>query len=71
MLPKEVFMDQKREVCPHCGGTETAVGKQAGHGQVTPQKAWTVLRAQNLYHVICLSCGTVIRSYIEDPHDLV
>ena len=60
-------MDKKQDICPHCGGTETVIGKHSGYGQIVPKKAWTTLNGQNLYHVICLSCGTVIRSYIEDP----
>ena len=62
-------MLQKQDICPHCGGNDTMIGKQNGHGAIVPQKGWTVINAKALYHVICRNCGTVIRSYIEDPQD--
>ena len=63
-------MEQKKDICPHCGATKTIVGKQSGHGGITPESAWTILNAQPLYHVVCRSCGTVIRSYVKDPQEL-
>ena len=63
-------MEPKKDVCPHCGGTETVVGKQWSHGQVFSKSAITMFVGQNLFHVICLDCGTVIRSYIEYPKQL-
>jgi len=64
-------MEQKQDICPHCGGMETVIGKTSGYGRIIPQHALTILHAQNVYHIICLNCGTVIRSYVEHPKDLL
>ena len=63
-------MEVKKDICPHCGGTNTVDGKQTGQACVTSKQAWTLVRSQPLFHVICLDCGTVIRSYIEYPKQL-
>ena len=62
-------MEQKKDICPHCGGTHTTLGKQNGHGSIMPLRSLISLDGQRLIHVICLDCGTVIRSYIEHPQD--
>lgn len=62
-------MEEKRDVCPYCGGTELAKGIQSGHGGVLPMGRLTVFSQQRLIHLICRRCGTVVRSYIENPED--
>lgn len=62
-------MEEKQEICPRCGGTDFVTGKQNGYGGVLPKKRISALRAQPLMHLICRNCGTVVRSYIEDPQD--
>ena len=59
-------MVQKQDICPRCSGTETV--EALSNAAIT--KTRTILpRQKNLYHIICLNCGTVIRSYIEYPED--
>ena len=61
-------MVQKQDICPHCGGRETLAAKQEGHGAIYPRKGIFSF-GKTLHHVVCKDCGTVIRSYIEDPQD--
>ena len=65
-------MEQKRDICPYCGGTETILGQHMGHradSHIRRADKLMDMDAQTLYHVICLNCGTVIRSYIGRPQD--
>jgi len=62
-------MEHKQESCPYCGGSELVKGKQNGYGAVFPYHRITSFSAQKLVHLICKNCGTVVRSYIEDPQD--
>ena len=60
-----------KHTCPYCGGTETIIGKQAyGYASVTLASSKWLFRGQILYHEICKNCGTVVRSYVEDPQKL-
>ena len=36
------------------------------YAKVQPNKTLT-LKGENLVHVICKNCGTVVRSYVENP----
>ena len=63
-------MEQKKDICPHCGGTKVVIGKQDGEARVFDPDAITILFGTRLFHVICRNCGTVIRSYVEDPKKL-
>ena len=63
-------MEQKKDICPHCGSVHVTVGKQLsvqGGGCVVPQHAMTPIFGTIMYHVICFECGTVIRSYVDNP----
>ena len=60
-------MEQMQQPCPYCGGREFVKGKQAGHGSVIPYRGVLMLGSQKLVHLICRGCGTVARSYIENP----
>lgn len=56
------------KTCPYCGGTEFGKGRQMAQGNVLPLKG--ILKGAfntgtPLYHMICLSCGSVVRSYVE------
>ena len=65
-------MELKKDVCPRCGCEETMEGKQVAEGSVFPREAVFVLMKRSaLIHVICRKCGTVIRSYVEYPGNLV
>jgi len=61
-------MEQKQDICPCCAGKNTIVAKQSGHGAIYRAKNLFGM-GKALYHIVCLDCGTVIRSYIKDPQD--
>lgn len=64
-------MELKQDICPHCGGTETVIGKQTAANEfVVPKYAATNFFGTALYHVICRNCGTLIRSYVDNPEAL-
>ncbi len=56
--------------CQFCGSEKTVIGKQSGYASVRPNKAFS-LREQQIYHIICLNCGSIIRSYVENPKELL
>lgn len=57
---------QRPDHCPYCGGSDFIVGKQQGYGSVSANKAFT-FKQQPLYHLICSQCGTVVRSFVNNP----
>ena len=59
-----------QEKCQYCGCTNNVVGMQSGYASVVPNKALS-LKSQPIYHIICLNCGTIIRSYVPRPQQLV
>jgi predicted nucleic-acid-binding Zn-ribbon protein len=63
-------MNNTIKFCPYCSGTQFITGRQDGYGAVVPAGALS-LKSQKLYHVICLNCGSVVRSYVENPSKLV
>ena len=63
-------MELKQDICPHCGGTETVIGKQFDRASVYRENAFMILGGSPLFHVVCLDCGTVIRSYVKNPKTL-
>lgn len=63
-------MNLKEEKCNYCGGIEFVIGRHNGYGNVFPNKLISI-KDQKLYHVICLNCGTVVRSFVKKPEKLV
>ena len=61
---------EKKDICPYCGCEEVVIGRQRSNAKVEPLERHFVLREQELYHVICLKCGSVIRSYVKKPEKL-
>lgn len=57
---------QKEEKCPYCDAAQNVVGKQVG---MRANKKITI-KEQPIYHVICLNCGTIIRSYVKEPKEI-
>lgn len=51
--------------CPYCGGTEFGRGKQRGYAKLVTGAL--DLAGDNLNHIICMNCGSVVRSYVEHP----
>jgi predicted nucleic-acid-binding Zn-ribbon protein len=60
---------EQQEKCPYCGGTELVTAKQAPG--IESAKKWINFKGQLLYHIICLNCGTVVRSYVKEPRKLL
>ncbi len=59
-------MAETQDICPHCGGTEFGKGTQSGYGNVFRAKG-VFGNGRKLNHLICLHCGTVVRSYVDEP----
>lgn len=57
-----------QEKCPRCGCETSVIGVQSNQGEVYRKN---LLGGQTLYHVICLKCGSVIRSYVKKPEKLL
>ena len=55
--------------CPWCGCEDVVYGVQADKGKVRPAKTVTFNEGQALIHVICKSCGTVLRSYVKKTRE--
>ncbi len=64
-------MEKEQSKCPYCGETETVTAVQQGYANLTPVGKVFTTKEQSLYHVICLKCGSVIKSYVENPQKLV
>lgn len=55
------------EKCPYCGKQEFIEARQDGYASVSPANKVLTFKSQVLYHIICLNCGAVVKSYIKDP----
>lgn len=55
--------------CPYCNGTQFVNGYQTFHGSVVSKEG--SFKSQELHHKICLSCGSVVRSYVIEPEKLL
>ena len=60
-----VYKDLKPESGPFCNGNEFIEAKQSGYACIS---GWS---SQDLYHLICRRCGSVVRSYVKDPEKLL
>lgn len=58
---------QEKYKCPWCGCEEVVYGVQTDRGRVKPAKPISFDRGEKLIHVICKKCGTIVRSYVENP----
>lgn len=61
-------MMKKIEICAFCGNNEFLEGIQKGYAALQGEGFWTTTP---LKHVICRNCGTVVRSYIDNPEKLL
>ena len=56
------------ERCPFCGHSEFIEARQyQGEAYVSGE----ALLGQRLNHTICRNCGSVVRSFVEDPEKLL
>ena len=60
----------RQEKCSCCGCENNVIGVQSSYGRVCSDTR-IMLSGQTLYHVICLECGAVIRSYVKNPERLI
>lgn len=61
----------KTITCSYCGASDTILCKQPhGYASVTPADKKIAFNGQTLYHDICKTCGTVVRSFVNDPKKL-
>lgn len=56
------------EPCRFCGNTEFVHGVQTGYAAISGDG---LLSGAALKHVICRKCGSVVRSYVDDPEKLL
>ena len=54
--------------CPFCGHAEFIEARQL---QVESYVSGEGLLGQQLKHIICRNCGSVVRSYVENPENLL
>ena len=62
---------QEKYKCPWCGSDKMVYGVQTDRGRVNPAKKVTLSAGENVIHVICKECGTIVRSYVQHPEKLV
>ena len=51
--------------CPKCGASEFGKGKQNGYAFMYP--AGKMSLGSKIEHLICISCGFIIESYVKNP----
>lgn len=61
---------QNYEICPHCHGRNFVLAQQTADGTLACQEIVT-LEPGRLYHLVCLGCGTIVRTFVEDPAQLL
>ncbi len=62
---------KNQEKCPYCGKEEFVEGKQEGYASIAPANKVLTFKSQVLYHLICLNCGAIVKSYVKEPKKLV
>lgn len=60
-------MEEKQDICPHCGGTRLARAKNSTNYCRLSRYDSIFANGKPLVYLICLKCGTVVRSYVEEP----
>lgn len=63
------FRDRYVQRCPYCGGMEMIEALQGSYGAI--YGVHHQLGGCSLYHTVCRSCGSVVRSYVKDPEKLL
>lgn len=53
--------------CPFCNGTEFIEATQSGYAAIAGEG----LTSTALNHTVCRRCGSVVRSYVQDPEKLL
>lgn len=63
-------MNHEGIVCPFCGCSEYIEAHAANIANISKNPAFSLKKATIIYQV-CISCGTIIRSYVKNPKDLL
>lgn len=67
---REKFM-KEIEKCQYCGNDKFVEGKQFSQGAVYPKNKFLTFHYQILYHIICVNCGAIVKSYVKNPKELM
>lgn len=64
-------MNKKIEIeeCPYCGGIKFGKGQQMAQGNIVPTESLlkgAFSKGIPMYHTICMNCGSIVRSYVEN-----
>ena len=62
-------MDIKITECPYCFGNEFVEGKQDSHADM--ESTENIWYSGAIYHVVCLRCGSIVRSYVKNPEKML
>lgn len=57
---------ENNEICPKCGCTEIAEGKQTGHARIYPPDNIFGM-GSNVIFEICTNCGYILGMRVEKP----
>ena len=60
--------ENKEWICTNCGEREYFVAMQSGHGCL---RFSIFSKAVPIKHEVCATCGTIVRSYIENPREFI
>lgn len=55
------------KICPKCGCTEIAYGKQNGYAKMFPLKDILNFSGSNVIAEICTDCGYILEMRVKDP----
>lgn len=55
--------------CPFCGGKELVRGWQYSSGKLYAEGC-LVQGGQEIHHIVCKDCGSIVRSYVHYPEKL-
>ncbi|AEB74979.1 hypothetical protein IRP63_12090 [Clostridium botulinum] len=53
--------------CPYCGGTEFGEGYQSYQANLLCKNR--IFKNTPIHHVICINCGSIVRSYVNNPEN--
>lgn len=59
-----------QDICPYCHGQNFVLARQRPDGKLVYSEIVT-LEPGSLYHILCLNCGTVVRTFMDDPSVLL
>ncbi len=70
MAKENIMKEVKIEKCPFCGGEEMIQTRVASYGGAYLTPANNSWRSAALFATVCRDCGSVVRTYCQDPEKL-